>query len=92
MRYALYLFTIMFLIAYNSQLHAQNGVGYENIFSLKHNQIANPKENTLYIYKIEDNNWIQSDSLKLPQAILHWTEILDGFICSWRISILIVTD
>jgi len=66
MRYALYLFTIMFLIAYNSQLHAQNGVGYENIFSLKHNQIANPKENTLYIYKIEDNNWILSDSLKLP--------------------------
>lgn len=65
--YLLFALSVVFNI-FTTQ--AQENIDYENIFSLKHNQVAVPKGNTLHIYSLKQGNWTITDSLVLPSNYL----------------------
>ncbi len=66
MKIKTYLLFVLSVVVTNFTVQAQENIDYENIFSLKYNQLAVPKGNTLHIYSLKQGNWILADSLVLP--------------------------
>lgn len=70
MKIKVYLLFALSVVFNNFTAQAQEYIDYENIFSLKKDNVAVPKGNTLHIYSLEQGNWTITDSLALPSNYL----------------------
>lgn len=74
MKRIIYLLPLFGLLLHTSIAISQSAVDHENIFSLHHNRVGIPKDNSLFVYSLKSKSWEVSDTIALPENYL----ALDG--------------